>query len=273
MSTQVYTIPPNNDLKNIVKSFFVMEHSETKSQKQYLLPDGLPSFFYLSVSEDVQAHFFETKQEFSLKSGLYVGYANTLVKLQHQKMKVIGVSVFPFYMSILLRTSLTEIMNKFVPVENLIETDVELSTLKNTTSNNPDDLIKLIEEFILLRIAQNPIRKEILGVYELILKSKGNEVNLNDIADGTGYSARYINKLFKKYLGMSPKQFIKLARFNYGLKLIGELNSDSNLTQVALELGYYDQAHFIKDFKNVSGKTPKELLSERESLHKNFSLY
>ncbi|OED38499.1 hypothetical protein AB832_04560 [Flavobacteriaceae bacterium (ex Bugula neritina AB1)] len=273
MSTQIYTIPPSKELERIAKSFFVMEHTESDLQEKYLLPDGLPSFFHLSVSEDIHAHFLEVEEKFVMKSGLYVGYANTLMKFTHKEMKIIGVSVFPIYMSILLGSSLSELMNKFIPVGTVIKNNMELDILQNASPSDPEELIQLIERFIIGRIRQNPVKEEILDIYKLIIKSKGNEIRLDDLTNKTGYSARHINNLFQKHLGMAPKQLIKLARFNYGLKLIGELNKDKNLTQIAIELGYYDQAHFIKDFKSVCGKTPGELLAEKDDFHKNFNLY
>ncbi len=66
---------------------------------------------------------------------------------------------------------------------------------------------------------------------------------------------RTLQRLFSQYVGVSPKWVIKRFRL---LEAVGELskNKKADWTKLALELGYFDQAHFIKDFKSIIGKTP-----------------
>ena len=65
-----------------------------------------------------------------------------------------------------------------------------------------------------------------------------------------------LERKFAKYIGKTPKQFIKLIRFQH---ILSELQHTSynNLSVFAYENGYYDQAHFIRDFKTYAGLTPK----------------
>jgi AraC-like DNA-binding protein len=64
-------------------------------------------------------------------------------------------------------------------------------------------------------------------------------------------------------VGLSPKQLGKVIRLQAALKML--LNQkNGNLTQVAYESDYYDQAHFIKDFKDFTGINPKEFLKDEE---------
>jgi AraC-like DNA-binding protein len=60
---------------------------------------------------------------------------------------------------------------------------------------------------------------------------------------------------------MSPKQFSKISRLQAALKLIGQ-GAFNNLTDLALEAGYYDQAHFIKDFREFTGVSPKQFYAD-----------
>lgn len=100
----------------------------------------------------------------------------------------------------------------------------------------------------------------------------GGQIRVKELAEATGYSVRYINKVFSEQFGLSPKVFCKLMRFQY---LLGNLNdsneeiSDTNLTELAIELGYYDQSHMIKDFYEFTNTTPgKYIHSLQETEYK-----
>lgn len=81
--------------------------------------------------------------------------------------------------------------------------------------------------------------------------------DIENIALQYGFSARYIQKLFLDYVGLTPKRFFNIRRFNRSLDLVR--TSGASLTSIAYECGYYDQAHFIKEFKTFTGLTPSQV--------------
>jgi len=99
-------------------------------------------------------------------------------------------------------------------------------------------------------------------ISDLIIERKGM-IKVSELEDLSGYSTRYINKIFDKELGMSAKQLCNSVKFQF---LLGDLNKGEmdNLTAVASEYNFYDQAHFIHEFKEFAGKTPKQYASEVE---------
>lgn len=90
----------------------------------------------------------------------------------------------------------------------------------------------------------------------MIFSRKGN-VTVEQLAEETGYTPRYINQCFNREIAMSPKYFIKIIRFQSALDM---LHSDErkSLSEIASALGYFDQPHFVKEFKEFSGVTPKK---------------
>jgi AraC-like DNA-binding protein len=71
---------------------------------------------------------------------------------------------------------------------------------------------------------------------------------------------RYLQKLFLQYTGFTPKFYHKISRFQYSLKLINK--GDTSLTSIAYDRGYFDQSHFIREFKFFTGVTPGEYTPE-----------
>lgn len=79
-----------------------------------------------------------------------------------------------------------------------------------------------------------------------------------------GYSQKHFIDLFRKQVGVTPKQYLKISRFQ---KAISEAEKTSVIRwgQLAQESGFYDQAHFIHDFKEFSGFTPNEYLQRKNT--------
>ncbi|MGB3851860.1 MAG: helix-turn-helix domain-containing protein [Tunicatimonas sp.] len=88
--------------------------------------------------------------------------------------------------------------------------------------------------------------------FDLILRSHG-AINTDHL--DTGVSPRQLRRLFNNYLGTTPKTFSKVVRFQRVLRAIPSAQSQQQ-SKAFYDAGYYDQAHFIKDFKHFYGVTP-----------------
>ncbi len=88
-----------------------------------------------------------------------------------------------------------------------------------------------------------------------IIKSSG-DIKLSDLSQATGYSERYLNKKCHEDFGMNPKNLIRFIRFQKAIGNLTDTIDHVNCINTALASGYYDQSHFTKDFKRLSGATP-----------------
>jgi AraC-like DNA-binding protein len=93
-------------------------------------------------------------------------------------------------------------------------------------------------------------------IKNMILCTAGN-VRICDLAEKTGYTTRYINLLFNQYFGLSPKTFEEIIRFQYAIQMINH-HQEEQMANIAMETGYFDQAHFIREFKKYLTITPTE---------------
>ena len=88
-----------------------------------------------------------------------------------------------------------------------------------------------------------------------ITRAKG-QVTIPQLEEETNYSACYLRRIFKSYHGISPKQFAQYIRFQ---NLLEQINKDDiRFDDIALECGYYDEAHMMREFKNYTGKTMEQ---------------
>src|SRR5262249_25955700 len=88
-----------------------------------------------------------------------------------------------------------------------------------------------------------------------------------DVADTVGMSQRCFIERFRHEVGMTPKLFSRVQRFQAVVKAVHKL-ADVDWADVAAACGYFDQAHFIHDFKTFSGFTPAAYFA-RKSEHQN----
>ncbi len=129
-----------------------------------------------------------------------------------------------------------------------------------------DKVIEL-DNFLVQRLRKNEDKfRKTLMTADICraLFEEGEKFEALDLAQKFGISERYVQKLFRENVGLSPAALFSVTRFNKALDLI--LTTDSSLTSVAYDCGYYDQAHFIKEFKKFTGIKPSEA---RLSLVKN----
>ena len=88
-----------------------------------------------------------------------------------------------------------------------------------------------------------------------------DECSAKELADKLNIHRRNMERKFETAVGMSPKQLSRVVRLQSALKLL-EQQKYSNLTSLAYESGYYDQAHFIRDFKEFTGISPKSFFAD-----------
>ncbi len=93
------------------------------------------------------------------------------------------------------------------------------------------------------------------------------EKSIEEITQKTGYSQQHLNRLLGKFAGMNAKGFQKIFRLQQAMQAVQKMGDAENLTAIAYDLGYFDQAHFIHDFKEMTGMTPKayQLIQQPDS--------
>jgi len=123
--------------------------------------------------------------------------------------------------------------------------------------------IALLENFLLVRLTHRAPKLAKQQLMQSIVQDMNRPdflENINTVAARYGLSSRYLQKIFIAYSGLSPALFFKIMRFQKGLQEVSERRLP--LTTIAYRCGYYDQSHFIKDFKQFTGVSPSHFRPE-----------
>ena len=94
------------------------------------------------------------------------------------------------------------------------------------------------------------------------LTETGGRLGIGALADELGSSRQYLVTRFREEVGLPPKTLARILRFQRAIRLLAR-DDETRLTWIAHECGYYDQAHFNRDFREFAGSTPSEFLLAR----------
>jgi AraC-like DNA-binding protein len=152
--------------------------------------------------------------------------------------------------------------NRAVPLEELFGHEgIDLEDKLMRCSSVPD-CINAIESFLLDRLTGHlEIDKIIKSSIELIYKLNG-QLSVGELSVQIGVNRRDLERRFSSVIGLSPKQLARISRLQSVLSMMVEKDFDS-LTTLAYQENYYDQAHFIKDFKIFTGVSPKKFFDDQ----------
>jgi len=132
-------------------------------------------------------------------------------------------------------------------------------------TRNPEKRFATVETF-LLRLARNESKVSPLAQAAIaeLTRSRGSTA-IQALATEFQVSRRHLGLTLRRHVGLGTKSYARIMRLQYSLAAIRN-DSHSTLTEVGLEAGYFDQAHFIKDFRDFCGVSPREFARQEHNL-------
>jgi AraC-like DNA-binding protein len=169
--------------------------------------------------------------------------------------QVVGVKFRPGAFYPLLGAPVSSITDRVLPASQVFGAAVDELQACILELSDDAHMVALVEQFLRGRLpAPDPVA---IGVARLVsrLVSEPRDLRVDELADRLGTSPRALQRLFSRYVGVSPKWVIKRARLFEAADRLGSPTAH-DWSRLAQELGYFDQSHFIHDFKSVIGHTP-----------------
>lgn len=253
------TFQPHPDLSALVKFYWTLEVPfDPKNQKQKIIPDGCIEMTF-NFKDGIKRYVSEHD---------FIVHPNSMIMGQRTKSYFIeplgdvdsfAICFYPYGFANFVSTPLEKLVDVETPTATLFG-EVPAKTLeqKITQATSTEERIEIIEAFLFERLNQHTtIENLVKTTVDSLLATNGsspiNKILKNDLS-----KRRKLERDFRKQIGISPKQLGKVLRLQTALKML--LNEKESLTNIAYESEYFDQAHFIKDFKEFTGTTPKEFL-------------
>lgn len=122
--------------------------------------------------------------------------------------------------------------------------------------------IRMIEDFLLKSLSNSRKYNPSVSLALDILNKSSGSIRIRELSDKLAVSERTLNRLFHEYVGIPPKTLSRIMRVQNVMKLCRDENQE-DFVMAAIESGYFDQSHFIKEFKEFCGCTPGVFVKDK----------
>jgi AraC-like DNA-binding protein len=171
---------------------------------------------------------------------------------------VFGVKFRPGGFRPFLKFPVAALLNRRLPASDVFGPEIgQLEALWNpaSCSRNLEKLIQATNAFFQARVPEPDRIMELAAKLVRQILETSEIRTVDDLVERSGISKRSLQRIFNEYIGVTPKWVIRRYRLH---ELVCRLDAgeDLELSQVALELGYFDQSHLINDFRSIVGCSP-----------------
>ncbi|RBL90241.1 AraC family transcriptional regulator [Chitinophaga flava] len=253
-------ILPISSLRKYIRFFWVLENDSTDLIEKFkIIPEGVPGFVF---QENPTAIYNKDNQV--LPQSFLFGQATQYAELSARGcFRNIGVSFQPTALKSVFGIEAIELTQQHIDINDLVKTTINNQLLN---SSSLAQQIAALEQFFLQQTAGCKEEGDKITVAILQIQ-KGRE--LKQVQADLKISERSLERLFKKYVGISPKLYSRICRFQASLKMLRKA-SVASLTEIAYRENYFDQSHFIREFKFFAGTTPTSFLLDANERFPDF---
>lgn len=251
---------PSSWLKDYVRYYWTMESDCYELlPEQIVYPEGTTDIFFhygdpfrvrFDNNTQMQPHSFFCGQKTSSAFASLTG-----------KSGLFAVTFTSFGASIFFNLPFSELRNANLELGSFLGDKINILQNDIYNAGGIQRRIEIIEKYLLLNIIEKSLYElEPLKRAMNCIKTNPLLFNVEKIASAACLSFRQLDRAFQKRIGLAPKEFLRIERINFAIGLM-KARSHISLTNVALDAGFYDQSHFINDFKSIVGITPKKFCS------------
>lgn len=259
MDYHVYT--PSPELQAFVKCFWTLDdNSDEPFTKQRVVPDGCMEMIF--HHGDLYRQYFEDGTSILQPRSFVFGQITTYLDIAPTgRSGIFAARFLPEGLAPFLPVAVSALEDKAVDMFTLFGEKGKSLEQAIIRAGDTVQRIQLIESFLLSFLEQPQTIDAITkACVEAIIHSQG-QLGMTALAGQVNINRRNMERRFAAVVGISPKQLSKVVRLQATFKMM-EQKKFTNLTSLAYENGYYDQAHFIKDFKEFTGTSPKSFYED-----------
>jgi AraC-like DNA-binding protein len=262
MDYQVYD--PHSDLAALVKCYWTLDVPyDASGEKQRIIPDGCIEMVFI-LGDDIRRYTSDEAYVIQPRTFILGQITKPYFIEPTGRVSSFAVRFYPYGFAGFVSVPLSELADKETPIAELFD-PVQARKLSSDINEAADTgaRIKIIEQFLLARIDDAyAINNLVKSTIDAILLTKGS-TSIKAALQHDASKRRQLERNFLKQVGISPKQLGKVMRLQAAVKMMLE-PSPAAMSAVAYNSDYYDQAHFVKDFKEFTGTTPKEFFTDGE---------
>ena len=245
-----------SSIDNIYLPIFGSEHKLLHyeeflpNQRQVIILD-LDAHVYLK-----KAHTQEfSKKEFMTIPGVHLKKIEMCFAQNYKRN--ICIIFWPGGLHRLLGFSMEEISEKDFSGHDLLGSDTNLLVEHLNATSTPTAQVNILDQYFMQKLHKISISPPVDLLMQWVEQQPAATVSVDHILKNINKSVRQLERIFLQRFGIPPKTYLKLMRFNQA-KQLKDRRPNLSWTQIAYELGYFDQMHLIRDFKAFTDHAPSK---------------
>ncbi|SEL13548.1 helix-turn-helix domain-containing protein [Parapedobacter koreensis] len=237
-------VKPHPDLLDFIDAFWTVEGVGKQCDKEIILPDGCVDLI-VNLGEEYKADdgIVTMHPEKAYLVGTMTTFKETFVSTSN---RLLGIRFKPAAFSSFYGNyvSMDEITDKTIEFTQSISPDI------HKIKRHP---IPYLNAYFLNRLSDT--RHNLSNVIRDV-QTAGGQISIDSLAKRNHTTVRQLERSFKQYIGVSPKEFVNIVRFKTALSKIKRNKQQQSLLDIAVDCGYYDHAHLTNAIKRYTGTSP-----------------
>lgn len=259
---------PGPELTDWVKCAWTLDGGESTPllrTAQPVIPDGC-----IEVVFHLADPFVRCIDEVELRqpSALVVGQTTgpTFVR-PSGRVRAFGIRLLPWGGTALFRRPVSELTDEYLPLDDLLPA---LAGLGSELAAGPESEWPRMAFSRLSKCFSSAGRFGTRSKMARLIVQEHGRITVRGLAENFGCTARTVERIIKTEVGLPPLLFARIVRMQEALGRVNR-SSRGQLGDLAIQTGFYDQAHFCRDFKRLTSLTPTQFRAERREITRAFS--
>ena len=254
-------IAPTPPLAEFIDQFWY-SYDAPAYQTVRVVPTGTIELVFNLDQDDLGFYFTERSGSYKSFSGAVFSGAHARPLFVETRKHVMGVhfkpgGAFPF-----LRVPASELTDTHVDLEALWGKSARDLREQLCAASTPAKRFRVLESALIACLENSSEEHRAVRAALDIFRREAGEARIRNLAAHLGLSQRHFIKVFSKQVGVTPKLFGRVQRFQRAVDLTRR-NSTPDWSDIAVACGYFDQSHLIHDFQIFAGLSPSEFLRQR----------
>ncbi len=231
---------PSKELNHIIDTFWTFSNGDVNESFK-ILPDNCADLI------------FDLNQNKSFLSGVMTNYQ---IRELDKDAQLLGVRFKVENFGFLSRIPLKETKNLRIELSEILSKKSIHTLNRLNDSEGISYRIEYLENFVIRSYQENFLKQDqlVLSVTQQIRRMKGI-VNVTELAKSYHIGLRQLERRFKRYMGLTVKEFSSIVRFNHAKKLIAT-SKNKSLLDIAFDMSFFDHSHMTHKFNRISGENP-----------------
>ena len=266
---EYFEAKPSPKLARFIKCFWAIRSDAGTGAPEPVLPDGCPEIVFNLADRFLRSHADGSLeiQPVAIISGQL---SSSISIMPTGRVDLFGVRFHPTGAFPILRIPLSELTNRVEAFDSLVGREATEVWERIAEAESFEDRVRVFEGFCLRSLHGLSTDDDLPRLLSHVITDRRGQISVSELCSMSGLAERTLERTFQRCVGLPPKTFARIVRFQNVVRRI-ELSESANLLNTALAFGYYDQSHMIREFREFAGKSPLAYFEETHPISELFT--